>query len=268
MLKETTTMPILRITEAEQSAKDEVVVREFPLTIIFNDQELVTMLCSPSKLKYLTLGFLASEGLIKNREEVNKVLLDEKRGVARVTTTETNASEGELIFKRFITSGCGKGAIFRSVADPANQYKVEANTMLTAPQVFELMKEFQHHSKVFRDTGGVHSAALSDGESFLAFSEDIGRHNAIDKVFGECFWEGIPTEGQVILTSGRISSEVLFKSAKRGIPIIVSKSAPTDLAIRTALDMGITLIGFVRGARMNIYANNWRISDSTLRGIV
>ena len=123
------------------------------------------------------------------------------------------------------------------------------------------MKEFQHNSEVFKLTGGVHSAALCDKENILMFSEDIGRHNAIDKILGQCFWEGIPTENRVVLTSGRISSEILSKMAKRGIPIVVSRSAPTDLAIRTAENLGITLIGFVRGKRMNIYANDWRITN-------
>ena len=262
MSEETVTIPIVRITEAERSEKDEVVVREFPLTIIFNDQELVTMLCSPSELKYLALGFLASEGLIRSKEEVKKVLLNEKRGVVRVETGGTTAMDGEMIFKRFITSGCGKGAAFHSVADAVTQTKVESQTKVSASQVFSMMKEFQHRSMVFKETGGVHSAALSDGESLLIFSEDIGRHNAIDKIFGECLWEDIPTEGRIILTSGRVSSEVLSKVAKRGIPIIASKSAPTDLAIRTALELGITLAGFVRGTRMNIYANDWRIGNN------
>ncbi|MDY6911431.1 MAG: formate dehydrogenase accessory sulfurtransferase FdhD [Chloroflexota bacterium] len=260
MSEDTVTASTLRIADTERSDKDEVVVREFPLTIIFNDQELVTMLCSPSKLKYLALGFLTSEGLIRDKSEVKKVSLNEKRGVVRVDTDGTAITDGEMVFKRFITSGCGKGATFRSVADAVTQTKVDSQTTVSASQVFAMMKEFQHISMVFKETGGVHSASLSDGESLLIFTEDIGRHNAIDKIFGECLWEGVPTEGRIILTSGRVSSEVLSKVAKRGIPIIASRSAPTDLAIRTALELGITLLGFVRGTRMNVYANDWRIS--------
>jgi FdhD protein len=137
---------------------------------------------------------------------------------------------------------------------------VESNTRISASQIFSLMREFQHRSEVFKNTGGVHSAALSDGERLLIFAEDIGRHNAIDKIFGECLWENTPTEDRAIITSGRISSEILFKAVKRGVPIIISRSAPTDLAVRTAQDLGITLVGFVRARKMNIYANNWRIS--------
>jgi len=109
-------------------------------------------------------------------------------------------------------------------------------------------------------TGGVHSAALCDTESILVFSEDIGRHNAIDKIFGKCILKDMPTDGRIVITSGRISSEILLKVAKRNIPIIISKSAPTDLGVKLANDLGITLLGFARGKRTNAYANDWRIA--------
>ncbi|MCL0096937.1 formate dehydrogenase accessory sulfurtransferase FdhD [Dehalococcoidia bacterium] len=260
MTEETETVSTLRITEQDGTEMEDVVVREFPLTIILNNQELVTLLCSPTNLKYLALGFLASEGFIRAREEVKSIFLDDRRGVVRVETEGSPHIAGDLIFKRFITSGCGRGAAFYSVADAADAAVVKSKTRISASQVFAMMREFQHRSEVFKNTGGVHSAALTDGERLLIFSDDIGRHNAIDKIFGECLWENTPTDDRVIVTSGRISSEILFKVAKRGIPIIISPSAPTDLAVRTALDLGITLIGFVRGKRMNVYANSWRVS--------
>lgn len=91
-------------------------------------------------------------------------------------------------------------------------------------------------------------------------TEDIGRHNAIDKIFGECILRGIPTDDRIIITSGRISSEILLKVAKRDIPILISKSAPTNLGVRLANDLGVILVGFVRGERMNVYTNGWRVA--------
>jgi len=256
--------PVLRVTREDRSQTEEVVAREFPVTIILNDQELVTMLCSPRNLDYLVVGFLSSEGLFQSKDEIKKILVDDERGVVRLTTVEDKGFDRDVLFKRLIpfkrliTSGCGRGASFYSAADAASQ-KVNSRMEISAGEVFALVSEFQRGSKVYLATHGVHSAALCDRESIVVFSEDIGRHNAIDKIFGKCLLEDIPTNDRVIITSGRISSEVLHKVAKRGIPIIISISAPTNLGVRIADNLGITLIGSVRGKRMKVYANDWRV---------
>ena len=261
MVSEVEKVPILRLTEAGKSSADDVVVREFPLTIVLNNQELVTLLCSPKNLDYLAVGFLYSEGLLKGKDDIKKITVDDRRGVVRVETEEENKQAGELLFKRLITSGCGRGASFYSAADVGRQLKVESQVRISALEVLELAKEFQHHSEIYSATHGVHSAALCDTKNILVFSEDIGRHNAIDKIFGECILKDIPTDDRMIVTSGRISSEILLKVAKRNIPLLVSKSAPTDLGVKLANDLGVTLIGFVRGKRMNVYSNDWRVAS-------
>jgi FdhD protein len=253
-------VPALRITEQERTDIEDIVVREFPLTIIFNNQELVTLLCSPSNLKQLAVGYLVSEGLLKGIDEINRVTLDNRRGVVRVNTKSDEEIPREFLSKRLITSGCGRGSTFYAAADAQSATRVQSEKTLPANAAFALMKEFQHCSEVFRATGGVHSAALCDGDSIVLFSEDIGRHNAIDKIFGECLLNNIPTDDKIILTSGRISSEILLKVLKRNIPILLSKSAPTASGVRLAIDSGITLVGFVRGNRMNVYANSWRVT--------
>jgi FdhD protein len=259
MKGETEKFPILQVFEKDTDRIKVTVVRESPLTIFLNNQELVTLLCSLTDLRYLAVGFLFSEGLIKGKGDIKKIIVDDQRGVVRVETHEEKDPANELIFKRFITSGCGKGTSFYSAADVQGQAKIESNTKISALAVFSLAKEFQHYSRIYKITGGIHSAALCDTTSILIFAEDIGRHNAIDKILGQCLLEDIPTGERMIITSGRISSEILLKVAKRDIPIVVSKSAPTNLAVRLANDLGITLIGFVRGKRMNAYTNDWRI---------
>jgi FdhD protein len=260
-LGEVERVSILRVTESEKGRADDVVVREFPLTIILNNQELVTLLCTPVFLDYLAIGFLASEGLIKSKDEIKKMTVDERRGVVRVETNEEKKQADELVFRRLITSGCGRGASFYSAADIIRQEKVESKTSISAIEVFELVRKFQRRSQIFRTTGGVHSAALCDTKNILIFHEDIGRHNAIDKIFGECILKNISAEGHVIITSGRVSSEILLKVAKGNIPLLISKSAPTDMSVKLAGDLGITLICFVRGKRMNVYANDWRVAS-------
>ena len=250
--------PIQRVTREGKEDSEDAVTIELPLTIMANNRELTTLLCSPTDLKYLAIGFLASEGLVKGKDEIKKVVVDERRGVVRVETVGGKEFAPD-VFKRLITSGCGRGVSFYSATDVQGQSKIESQTAISTAEIFTLAREFQHRSQVYRTTGGVHSAALCDTNNILVFNEDIGRHNAIDKVFGECLLGDIPVDDRIIITSGRVSSEILLKVAKRNIPILISKSAPTNLGVRLAHDLGVTLIGFVRGGRMNVYANGWRV---------
>jgi len=252
---------IHRVTREGRQDTEDLVIREKPLTIIMNNRELVTLLCSPLELEYLAVGFLASEGLIKSRDEVKRVIVDEQRGVARVETEEAKGPASEILFKRLITSGCSGGASFHHPADARDQVKITSQFSISATRVFSLVKQFQNSSQIFQATGGAHSAALCDMSGILVFSEDIGRHNAIDKVFGRCMLDDILTDDRIIITSGRISSEILLKVARRNVPVLVSRSAPTNIGVRLAEDLGVTLLGFVRGEKMNIYAHSWRIAN-------
>ncbi len=250
--------PVLRVTKEGESNIEEVVAREFPLTLILNNQELVTILCSPMDLKYLATGFLFSEGLLNSKDEIKKMTVDDQKGVVRLETVEDKGFAQDVLSKRMLTSGCGAGTTFFRAVDAASQ-KVESQMEITVDEVFALVKEFQHGSKVYLATHGVHSAALCDRKSILIFSEDIGRHNAIDKIFGECFLKDMPTDERVIVTSGRISSEILNKVAKQGVPIVISISAPTSVGVKVANNLGITLISSVRGKKMNVFTNDWRV---------
>jgi len=250
---------ISRFDPEGKSRIEERVAKEFPVTIVLNNQELVTLLCSPKNLDYLAVGYLSSEGFIGSKDEIKKIAVDDQRGVVRLDTVEAQEITHDVLFKRLITSGCGRGASFYSRADVASQ-AVKSDTKIATDEVFALVGEFQHGSEVYLATHGVHSAALAAGNRILVFNDDIGRHNAIDKVFGRCLLEGIDTDDKVLITSGRISSEIMHKAAKRSIPIIASVSVPTDLAVKLATDLAITLIGSVRGAkRMKVYANDWRV---------
>ncbi len=251
--------PIVRVTEEGRTDLEDVVATELPLTILLNNKELVTVLCSPQDLDALAVGFLFAEGLLKNKDEIQKIITDEQRGVVRVETIGGLEPDSELLFRRFITSGCGRGASFYSAADVQDLAKVESQTEISAREVLTLTHGFQQHSQTYRSTGGVHSAALCDTKGILVFAEDIGRHNAVDKIFGRCILMDTPTDDGIIITSGRVSSEILLKVAKRQIPILISISAPTNLGVKLASDLGMTLIGFVKAKRMNVYTNGWRV---------
>ena len=262
MAEQTETVDILRLTEEGASEMEDVVVREFPLTVILNDQELVTLLSSPARQKELAVGFLFSEGFISSREEITSVILNEGTGVVRVETQGNDEAAREAIFSRLITSGCGRGASFYQATDLGGK-KVESSLKVPVGRILALARDFQQRSETYRATGGVHSAALCDTESIVAFAEDIGRHNAVDKVFGECLLNGQPTDDRLLVTSGRISSEILLKVARRSVPFLISRSAPTSMGVKMANELGITLVGFVRGKRVNVYANAQRVTAAS-----
>ncbi len=256
----TETVRILKINGEKHEHREDIVVTESSLTIVLNGEELVTLVCSPQHLDYLAIGFLASEGLVWGKEDIKKISVDECSGVVQVNTTVEPDAAPRAIFKRLITSSCGQSAAPYGRGGMPSSRIISAATV-SPVEVFVLMKKFQQHCTIFRETGGVHAAALCDRKEILVFHEDIGRHNAIDKVLGQCLVDNIATQDKLLLTSGRMSSEVVLKAARRNIPLLISKSPPTSLAVAMANDLGITIIGFVRGQHMNIYANEWRVTS-------
>lgn len=252
-------LPVVKITADGRADVEDLVVKEAPLTIVLDNQELVTMLCLPANLKHLAVGYLLSEGLLKDKEEIRKVIADDQRGIVWVETREGTGIDSQILSKRLITSGCGRGASFYSLADAQVGIKTDSQFQMSAGDIFTLVDKFQHYSDLYKVTHGVHSAALCDAKNILVFADDIGRHNAIDKVIGECVIKGVPTDNCGLIFSGRISSEMLLKAARSRIPLIISVAAPTNVAIHMASDMGMTVVGMVKGKRMNIYSGAWRI---------
>ncbi|GIO25914.1 formate dehydrogenase accessory sulfurtransferase FdhD [Ornithinibacillus bavariensis] len=243
----------------------EEIVREFPLTIFLNGEEFATMVCSPNHLEELVIGFLASEGIIRLYEEIKDLKLDAERGFAYVELyREVDVSLAEHS-KRFIGSCCGKSRQFYFKSDVKTAKTITSKITISAEQCYNLMKELLIRSDQFRRTGGVHNAALATSEGLLEVRSDIGRHNALDKVYGTILQQKIPLKDKLIVFSGRISSEVLLKISKIGVGILLSKSAPTDLALSLANDLGITAIGFARENKMNVYTHPNRIREAGIK---
>lgn len=246
---------IIRIKDNEIKEDEDIVVAEYPFTIFINDDEFVTLLCSPKSLKYLAVGFLHSEGIISHKEDIENIIIDEDKGHAYVYIKNKNPLAKKLYGKRTITTGCGKGTIFYNVMDSFKSKKLKNNILILKEDIVKLASLFNKKSELFINTGGVHSCALCQGDNIILFEEDIGRHNALDKVFGKALLEDIDLNNKMIFTSGRISSEILIKVARRQVPVLISRSAPTSLAIDIARELNIVLIGFARGRKMNIYSN-------------
>ncbi|WP_202707865.1 formate dehydrogenase accessory sulfurtransferase FdhD [Sporosalibacterium faouarense] len=246
---------ILKIKGDEVNEIEDKVVVEYPFTIYLDNEEFITLLCTPKSLRYLAIGFLQSEGIIDKKEDIEKIDIDEERGLAFVNTTRTNSLSKNLSRKRTITTGCGKGTIFYNVIDSFKTKKISKRLDIDKDNIYKLMTKFNEKSKMFLETGGVHSCALCKNNQILIFEEDIGRHNALDKILGRILLEEIKLEDKFIVTSGRITSEILIKASMRSISTIISRSAPTNLSIDMAKELNITLIGFARGKKMNMYTN-------------
>ena len=234
---------------------EDLVVREAALTVYVNDRELATVVCSPVDLKFMVVGFLCAEGILLQLDDLEQITIDEEQGMAWVTTSRNHLGE-KAFLKRYVTPCCGRARTsFYFAADALLCKPVTATLQVPAETVFRLAEQLQEKSHLFRRTGGVHGAALARGEEVLIFQEDIGRHNTLDKIYGQCFLEGIPREDKVIVFSGRVSSEILLKVAKMGVPVLISRGAPTDLALQLADDLGVTVAGFARNSRCNLYSS-------------
>jgi FdhD protein len=259
MSTRTSLLKIKRISGDKVERVKDAVIKERPVTVMFNEDELATFMCSPADLDSLAVGFLFSEGLVRSKKDIKRIAVDERESVVWVETAEARELPEGFVARRFITTGCGKGLTFVDSSRTSKNLKVSSEFTIESSCIPALAGESLRKSQLFRTTGGTHSAALCSPKKILVFKEDIGRHSAIDKVVGHCVLNGIRTEDRILVTSGRVSSEILVKAARSRIPVVISKSAPTDLAIRLAEDLQIALVGFARGMRMNIYSNDWRI---------
>ncbi len=256
---EKTIVEIKQIKNSEIKIENDVVICEYPLTIYINNEEFITLLCTPKHLKELTYGLLFSEGFISCKEDVKDFMINQKSGIIRVTLDKEIDMIKKMNGKRAKTTGCGKGTIFYHTIDSLKAKKIETNFKLTYQKILEMSRELNKKSELFLETGGVHTTMLIDNSQVVLFYEDVGRHNTIDKIIGDALLNQRNLNEMALFTTGRISSEMILKALKAQIPIVISRSAPTDLAIQIACEYDVTLIGFVRGDRMNIYHDVNRI---------
>lgn len=229
------------------------VVREQPLTIVVNGVELATFLCTPEKLDYLTIGFLAFEGIIRGLEDIRALDVDAANGVVAVELHTALVKPDKRVF----TSGCGMGLTF--TLRLSHYPPLDTPLTLTPGQIFPLMQQLFDGAVMYKASRGIHAAALSTTEHVLLLAEDVGRHNALDKILGEAMVKGLRTEGHILLTSGRISSEMLRKGAHMGTPCLISRTSPTTLSIEAAKRLGVTVIGYARRNSFNLYTHPERL---------
>ena len=252
---------VLRFKNGQMESVEDKIVTEFPVTVKINEEEFVTMVCSPQYIEDMVIGYLASEGVIREYKDIKNIWVQEKEGYVHVTIDKLNPYFQNLQNKRYITSCCGasrQGFVFINDALTAKKMN-DISVELSIKDCFQLMNKLQQSAATFQETGGVHNAAICDKNGFMLSRMDIGRHNALDKLYGYCLKNHISIRDKVVVFSGRISSEILLKVAKIGCEIVLSKSAPTELALDLAEELRITTVGFIRNDSLNIYTCPERI---------
>ena len=246
---------LTRIKGNKREEISDLVARETTFTILLNKKKLVTLNCSPEKYKYLGLGFLYTSGILQKKEDIVSLDINKKQGLMDVKIKGISLPPDNIINNNLWIENYQK-----SEEQEETPLSIDTSLKISTNLVYSLISEMQERANFFKLTGGVHSCALTDKNgSIVLFSEDISRYNTIDKILGEAFVNNIPTEDKIILTSCRITSGILKKIIIGKLPIVISRAAPTDLAIKLAKKVGITLVGFVRGERMNIYTHPQRI---------
>lgn len=234
MIEATLKVPIIKLEDFDMNNLNEDIIVEYPLRVILNNVDIGTLLCTPCNLYELVVGFIKNKGYIKNFKDVDVLKIDKKNRVAIVNTHEKRVSIENLSI-------------------------LKSDIKINIESIYKMMDRNLTYSSLFKDTGGVHSVSIFDDDKEIIICEDVARHNAMDKAIGYCITNDIYLKDKIVVVSGRISQEMMLKAVNNNIPIVISKSAPSNLSIELARKLNITLIGFVRGRRMNIYANEHRV---------
>jgi FdhD protein len=251
----------LDLSTGKAQTVTDYVAEEKPLYLFINSAFWATILCSPTNLEELAVGHLLSEGILKSTAEIEEVVLKEPSSTCTVKLRGSVNVEDRVklsrLHTRVISSACGSGSPYQYIGKTPH---VKSNLKVKASVVFDGVNQLNFKAEGFRLTGGLHVAAIYRGDgSPVCLAEDVGRHNAVDKAIGIAALNNEDFEASFLALSGRMSGDVAFKAAKVGLPIVASLAAALSSGIVTAEKSNLTLVGFVRGKRMNIYTSPERL---------
>ncbi len=259
---------IVRVRQGRSEQLQRQTVTEYPLRLRVNGRELATLVCSPHQLDFLLIGFFRLQGFIESLDDIASLEICNKYGLAKI---DLNGELPERL-QPTLTSGCGTGIAYNLPTSLLANNKQRPRHYNTRA-LLHLMKELNDLTEHYRSHGGIHSAAIGDRNGMLLLhAEDIGRHNTFDRVAGEALIRNINLQDKMLVTSGRVSTEMVAKAAKLGVGLVASRTSPTDKAVALCEQAGITLVGYVRGNNMDIFthpqqlcvtSDEERISDVT-----
>jgi len=239
------------------SLVENKVIAENHACIYLNGQELVTMLCSPGNLEDLATGFLRSEEIVTSIDEIAIMSLSANKSCIDVWLKETNK---KIPARRIITGGCGSSITFADLLK--ERPALPMGMTIEAAQVDYLMKQLLRAANLYNEVGAAHTTTLNNATTCIFVAEDIGQDNTINRLWGQALRQGTPTEGMILVCTGRVTSELIEKAAKMGVPIVISSTSPTSLAIELANTWKITVIGYARENSFRIYSVPERVIPS------
>jgi len=226
----------------------QTVVMERPLTIFLNKQEIVTSMTVGDHPEWMAVGFLINQGMISNKDKIERVDVDwESEAVVVRTKIETNYEE--KIKRKIRTSGCAVGTMFADVMDIFDRVKLDNNTKFNTSWLIGLLKKINTQPSLYLEAGAIHACVLCDQDEPLVYVEDVGRHNAMDKIAGWLWYNKKDVSKMLLYTTGRLTSEMVIKTVQMHIPILISRSGFTAAGVELAKKSGLTLIGRAKGKR-------------------
>jgi FdhD protein len=250
--------PVRYVSVGPRAAREveAEIVAEALACISVNGQELATFMCSPFKLKEMALGFLYNESLISSLDDVRSVHISKNETCVDVWLQQR---EFEVPKRKIVTAGCGGGVTF----DDLSQRHEPLMSDMKAPagQLSRLMRKMHLGAELYRRARGIHTAALTEEQGILLQVEDVGRHNCLDRLAGAALIQGVDTRDRILLSSGRISSEMINKARRMGTPVVCSRTSPTSLSVALAESWNISIVAYVRQDKMRIYTHSERILD-------
>ena len=244
-------------TDQNGAQIDLNVVEERPLTIYLNAQEIVTAMTIGDYPEYLALGFLRNQGMLQNGEDILRVDYDEELETVVVRTSSKTTFEDKLA-KKTRTSGCAVGTVFGDMMEGLEGVKLPATPVRTS-DLYALAAQINTTPSLYLSAGAIHGTVLCQGNRPLVYMEDVGRHNAVDKIAGWMLSERVSAEDKILYTTGRLTSEMVIKCAQMGIPVLASRSGFTAWGVEIAQQVGLTLIGRMRGQRFVCLAGEDRL---------
>lgn len=227
------------------------VVTERPLTLFLNDQEIVTMMTIGDHPKDLALGYLLNQNMVESADDVERIDYDDDLEVVVVRTNKPSDFQQKLK-KKTLTSGCAQGTAFGDMMEKFETVKLDETARLRTSELSQLLSLINRTPSLYLEAGAIHGCVLAQGAKPLIYMEDVGRHNAVDKIRGYAARTNLPTRDKVFFTTGRLTSEMVIKTVQMEIPILVSRSGFTQWGVDLARQAGLTLIGRAKGKRFTL----------------